>query len=169
MAKALLLFRSAPRCNTEGTSTSQIIFNRPNRDCIPAHRRSFAPEWQKSADTLEKRGRRSKQLQIEHFNKKTCALEPLNVGQHVLVQHPITKLWATPGVIVETGPNRHYLIKTPVGRIFRRYRRFLRRRIPVMPNQPGSPKQETPAPPPAVEQQQHTGQGQQPAQEPGQP
>ena len=131
LAKAILLFRNASRSG--GASPAQIIFNRPVRDCLPAHRRSFSPEWQQSADVLEKRARRSKDLQIEHYNKKTRPLEPLTIGQHVAIQHPDTKLWATPGVIVEVGPNRDYLVKTPSGRVFRRNRRFLRRRIPVMP------------------------------------
>ena len=162
LAKSILLFRNAPRLG--GASPAQIVFGRPVRDCIPAHRRSFAAEWQQAADVLEKRARRAKELQIEHFNKKAHPLQPFAVGQHVLIQHPTTKLWATPGVIVEVGPNRDYLIKTPAGRIFRRNRRFLRRRIPVMPTQRGPT---VPAPlPPAAEQQQQPDHPPDPAQQP---
>jgi hypothetical protein len=130
-AKSILLFRNAPRSG--GASPAQLIFNRPMRDCLPAHRRSFAPEWQKAADVLEKRARRSKELQIAHYNKHTRPLAPFVVGNHVLIQHPTSKLWCTPGVIVEVGHHRDYLIKTPAGRIFRRNRRFLRPRVPVFP------------------------------------
>ena len=103
------------------------------RDCLPAHRRSFAAEWQKDADVLEKRARRAKELRTEHYNRRAHPLPPLQVGNAVLIQHPISKCWSTPGVIVEVGPNRDYLVKTPAGRVFRRNRRFLRRRVPVMP------------------------------------
>jgi hypothetical protein len=130
-AKSILLFRNAPRSG--GASPAQLIFNRPMRDCLPAHRRSFAPEWQKAADVLEKRARRSKELQIAHYNKHTRPLAPFVIGNHVLIQHPTSKLWCTPGVIVEVGHHRDYLIKTPAGRIFRRNRRFLRPRVPVFP------------------------------------
>ena len=136
-AKSILLFRNAPRSG--GASPAQLVFNRPMRDCLPAHRRSFAPEWQKAADMLEKRARRTKDLQIAHYNKKAHPLAPFAVGNHVIIQHPVSKLWDTPGIIVEVGRHRDYLIKTPSGRILRRNRRFLLRRIPTFPTPAGMP------------------------------
>jgi hypothetical protein len=53
LAKAILLFRNAPRYG--GASQAQLVFNRPIRDSLSAHQRSFAPEWQRAADVLEKR------------------------------------------------------------------------------------------------------------------
>jgi hypothetical protein len=50
----------------------------------------------------------------------------------VLLQDPKTKRWFTPGIIVETGNHRDYLVKTPAGRLFRRNRRLIKR-VPVMP------------------------------------
>ena len=129
--RGLLLFRNTARSG--GQSPAQMVFQRPVRDCLPAHRRFFAAEWQKNANTLEKRIRRAKELRTEHFNRRAHPLPPFAVGNHVLIQHPITKRWETSGVIVEVGPNRDYLVKTPAGRIFRRNRRFLRRQIPIMP------------------------------------
>lgn len=151
-AKSILLFRNAPRSG--GASPAQLVFNRPVRDCLPAHRRSFAPEWQKAADTLEKRARRSKELQIAHYNKRTRPLAAFVVGNYVLIQHPVSKQWATPGIIVEVGRHRDYLIKTPAGRIFRRNRRFLCPRIPIFPGTGSAPTatpiqpEPAPAPPP---------------------
>ncbi|KZS19676.1 Uncharacterized protein APZ42_013836 [Daphnia magna] len=72
--KELLLFRNAPTAG--GASLSQIVFRRPTRDLIPAHRRSFAPEWQKAVGLLEKRARRAKDLQIHHFNRSGHPLPP---------------------------------------------------------------------------------------------
>jgi hypothetical protein len=129
--QSLLLFRNTT--TSGGRSPAQIVFNRPMRDCLPAHRRSFAAEWQKDADVLEKRARRAKELRTEHFNRRAHPLPPLQVGNAVLIQNPISKCWSTPGVITEVGPNRDYLVKTAAGRVFQRNRRFLRRRVPVMP------------------------------------
>lgn len=151
-AKSILIFRNAPRSG--GASPAQIVFNRPVRDCLPAHRRSFAPEWQRAADVLEKRARRSKELQVAHYNKKAHRLAPFVVGNHVIIQHPISKLWDTPGIVVEVGQHRDYLIKSPAGRIFRRNRRFLRRRIPTFPAPANPPPQViVPPPEPAQDQQ----------------
>ena len=130
-AKSILLFRNAPRSGA--ASPAQMVFGRPVRDCLPVHRRSFAPEWQKAADVLEKRACRAKELHVEHFNRNAHPLPPFQVGDHVVIQHPQTKCWATPGTVVEVGPNRDYLIKAVSGRLFRRNHRHLRKRVPVMP------------------------------------
>jgi hypothetical protein len=50
------------RVRSGGASPAQLVFNRPVRDCLSTHRRLFAPEWQKAADTRDKRARRSKEL-----------------------------------------------------------------------------------------------------------
>ena len=90
-----------------------MVFNRPVRDALIAHRRSFAPEWQQKADILEKRARRAKELQIEHYNRTAHPFQPFKVGNHMIVQHPISKQWATPAIVTEVGPNRDYIVKTP--------------------------------------------------------
>ena len=136
--KGLLLFRNAPIAG--GASPSQVVFNRPTRDAIPAHRRSFAPEWQKAAGILEKRALRARELQKQHYNRSTHPLPALHIGDSVVIQHHKSKRWSTPGVIVEVGAFRDYLIKTPAGRLFRRNRRFLRLRAPaVVPHSPSRP------------------------------
>jgi hypothetical protein len=123
-----------------------MVFNRPVRDCLPAHRRAFAPQWQKSAAQMEKTAMRARSLRTAHFNKTAHPLPPLAIGVQVIIQNSVTKRWSTPGVIVETGPFRDFLIKTPAGRLFRRNRRFLRRSYTSIarPQRPDSP-----VPPPA--------------------
>lgn len=111
-AKALLLFRNAPRLG--GASPSQLVFNRPVRDSLPVHHRAFAAEWQAAADVLEERAKRSKDLQVENYNRKAHDLAELEIGNHVLIQPPLTKQWDTHGIIIELGPNRDYSIKTAV-------------------------------------------------------
>ncbi|KAI9549792.1 hypothetical protein GHT06_006356 [Daphnia sinensis] len=151
-----------------------MFFNRPLRDALPAHRRSFAPEWQQKAYILEKRARRAKDIQIEHYNRTAHALQPFSIGDHVIVQHPISKCWATQKsaqiVIIssrncstpnlqmlgnsEIGPNRDYIVKTPAGRLFRQNHRMLRKRVPVMPGNstPGPYIQAAPNNPPPQEE-----------------
>ncbi|XP_046450181.1 uncharacterized protein LOC124198394 [Daphnia pulex] len=131
--------QSNGRAESEINTMKSLIYGSWTSGAFNAanHRRSFAPEWQKAANILEKRARRSKELQIARYNKKTRPLTPFVVGNQVLIQHPGSKLWDTPGVIVgrsvEVGKHRDYLIKTPAGRVFQRNRRFLRLRVPMFP------------------------------------
>jgi hypothetical protein len=53
--QSLVLFRNT--AISGGQSPAQIVFHRPMRDCLPAHRRSFAAEWQKDAEILKKTGK----------------------------------------------------------------------------------------------------------------
>lgn len=129
-----LLFRNAPLSG--GASPAELLFGRPVRDCLPAHRRLFKSEWRRDAVLLERRAQRSKDLRAEHFNRTAHPLITFHIADHVLIQHPDTKRWSTPGVIIEAGPNRDYLVKTAAGRVFRRNRRHLRKRVPVLPIHP---------------------------------
>ena len=134
-AKQRLLFRNAPRSG--GASPAQFVFGRPLRDCLPAHRISFAPEWQTPIEKLEQRTERVNERRAKRYSLSTRTLLPLQVGNSVLVQHPNTSRWSTSGKITEVGPNRDYLIMTSTS-VRRRNRRFLLRRIPVMPRETGT-------------------------------
>jgi hypothetical protein len=48
--------------------------------------------------------------------------------------------------VFEIGPHRDFLLKTPAGRLFRRKRRMLRKRIQVMPGTKSTPTPIPPAP-----------------------
>ena len=62
-AKGLLPFRKAPRSG--GASPAQLVLGRPLQDCLPAHRRSFAPEWQAPVEKLERRTERLKDPRMD--------------------------------------------------------------------------------------------------------
>lgn len=94
----------------------------------------FAPGWQRKNYVLEKILQRAKDKRIEHYNRTAHQLLPFNIDDHVLVEHPLSKCWATPEVIAEIEENQGFLVKAPAGRLFRRNRRFLRRRIPELPS-----------------------------------
>ena len=91
--KGLVLFWNAPRSG--GASPAQLVFGKPMRDCLPAHQRSYAPEWPQASDVLEERPQRRRTKTAEHYNRGTRKLSALEIGNHVLVQHPITKRWST--------------------------------------------------------------------------
>jgi hypothetical protein len=82
-AKSILYFRNAS-LQRKWCSIGQYVML-----CQPI-RRSFAPEWQQKAEQ-QKRARRAKELQIEHYNRTAHPLQPFKIGDHVIVQHPISK------------------------------------------------------------------------------
>jgi hypothetical protein len=67
------------------------------------------------------------------YNLSAHHLPTLPLGAHVLIQHHSTKRWDTPAVVVEAGVNRDYIVKTALGRLYRRNRRLLRQRVVAMP------------------------------------
>ena len=131
MAKALILYRNALRLGLQ--SPAQLVSNRPVRDGLPAYRRSYAPEWQRDFREIEERSIKAQKKITIHYNRDDNDLPQLAIGEHVLLQDPKTTIWFTPRIIVETGNHRDYLVKTPTGRLFRRNRRLIRKRVPVMP------------------------------------
>ena len=101
-------------------------------------------EWQQEA-------RRAKNIQVQRYNKMMKTLPPFQVGNDVLIQHPKSTRWATLSVIVKIGSIRgDYLMENDSGRMFRRKRRFLRRKISVLQgNRTSSPEATAIAPTPA--------------------
>ena len=135
MAQALLLFRNAPRCGG-GASPAEAVFGHPIRDTLPAHPRSFTKQWQRPGDELKERTEAARERSAAFYNRTAHPLAELSVGDHVLIQDPTSGQWLTAGMVTEAGPNRDYLIQTTNGKVFRRNRRHLLRRVPAMPIQP---------------------------------
>ena len=52
LPRALLQYRNTP-CRKDGLSPAQKLFGHPVQDTLPAHRRSFAPEWQRSSQEAD--------------------------------------------------------------------------------------------------------------------
>ena len=132
LAKGLLLYCNTPRYN--GASPAQLLFGRPIRDLLPAHRRSFEAEWQKSADELERQSAEVKQRVESAFDARSKTQVPLTVGDRVAIQDAQSKKWNRYGVIVEIGRYRDYWTRLASGRVLRRNRRFLRKRLLNLPN-----------------------------------
>ncbi|ESO93653.1 hypothetical protein LOTGIDRAFT_153103 [Lottia gigantea] len=128
---ALLQFKNTPKA--DGTSPAVKVFGHPLRDNMPAHRRSFAPEWQKIiADADEKSSIHSNEVE-KRYNKTAQPLLSLSVGNKVVFQNDRTKRWTINRSIIKIGNHRDYFIATDGGRVLRRTRKFLRRRYPLVP------------------------------------
>ena len=130
LSPALLQYRNTPS-RKDGMSPAQKLFGHPVQDSLPAHRRSFMAEWQKSSDTVDKALSSNQAKSEAYYNQQAHDLPDLQVDNHVAIQDPDSKLWDVYGVVTAIGPYRRYFVKTQSGRDFVRNRRFLRKRIAV--------------------------------------
>ena len=48
----------------------------------------------------------------QYYNQKAHHLKNIDVGSHVAIQNPETKLWDICGIVSEIGPHRKYYIRT---------------------------------------------------------
>ena len=55
----------------------------------------------------------------------------LQIGNHVAIQNPTSKMWDIYGVITAIGPFRQYFVKPKSGRVLIQNHRFLRKRSPL--------------------------------------
>ena len=130
LCKALLQYRNTPS-RKDGLSPAQKLYGRPVQDTLPAHHRSFAPEWQRSIEEAEKQAFTTRETTREYYNATASPLPEIQVGSNVAVQNPRTKLWDTYGVVTAIRPHRKYHVKTKNGTMLIRNRHFLRRRVPA--------------------------------------
>ena len=130
--RALLQYRNTPS-RRDGQSPAQKLYGHPIQDTLPAHRRSFAPEWQRhSLDTEE-----SLKISEEYYDQHAHKLPDLHVGSHVAIQNTSSKLWDIYGIITAIATHRRYFVRTQSGNILVRNRRFLRKRIATSVHAPG--------------------------------
>ena len=135
VARAVLQYRNTPLPGI-GLSPAQILFHRNLRDTLPCHPSHFQlhKEWVVSRKQLESKVLLSEEKLAEKYNASAHSLQPLSVGDHVLMYNLRTGKkgkWDSAGVIVEALPFRQYRIKVNVsGRVVLRNRRFLRKTKP---------------------------------------
>ena len=135
--RGLLELRNCPQ--PDGRSPAQVVLGHPLRSCIPAHHRSFAPEWQSSAAQCDRKKADIRRKTEETYNRSAALLPPLMIADEVRVQDPLSKRWDRIGVVVGIGRHRDYHIKMPSGRVYWRNRRFLRLLHPCNSGDLGSP------------------------------
>ena len=122
--RGLLEIRHTPR--PDGRSPAQILYGKPLRSCVPAHAKSFAPEWQKSAEECDRKAAVMTQAAIKRYNTHSKPLPPVQLGTFVRIQDPASKRWEKVGTVMDQGQTRDYLVKTAAGGVLWRNRRFLR-------------------------------------------
>ncbi|XP_054259470.1 uncharacterized protein K02A2.6-like [Macrosteles quadrilineatus] len=120
---ALLEWRNTPLADL-GASPVQLLMSRSTKTRLPVTEMKLNPKIHIGVtDKLKEKQEKYK----KHYDKGTHALDPLKVGQKVLIQkRPDMKAepW-TPGVIVTVDGLRTYIVAIE-GRLFRRNRRFIR-------------------------------------------
>ena len=99
------------------------------QDTLPAHCRSFAPEWQRSTIEVEQTAVNTLE---SHYNAHAQHLPDIKLGANVALQNPRTKLWEIYGRVVNISLYRRYSVKTQSGHILVCNRRFLRHRTPAL-------------------------------------
>jgi hypothetical protein len=130
LVRALLQYRNTPS-RKDGMSPALKLYGRPIQDTLPAHRRSFSIEWQKTNEEVEKCTSENSEKAEEYYNRHAHTLPDINVGSNVAIHNGDTKQWDIYGLVVHIGPYRRFYVKLPSGRILVRNRRFLRRRVPL--------------------------------------
>ena len=146
LARALLQYRNTP-ARRDGLSPAQKLFGQPIQDLLPAHRRAFAPQWQKSAEEAERRALSHSNKIEQYYNQHARELPEIRIGSKVAVQNNTTKRWDTYGMVTAIGPYRRYYVKTASGQVLVRNRRYLRRRIPIVPPDTTSTEHQNPTHP----------------------
>jgi len=152
LSRSLLLYRNTPS-RKDGLSPAQKLLGQPVQDHLPAHRRSFAPEWQQSSTDTDQKADNTQQMEQMYYDQHAKELTKLHIGNRVAVQNPISKMWDIYGTVVALGPHRRYFVKTHSGRVLVRNRRFLRKRNPVSVPGGTQPPPATPlAAPPMIQE-----------------
>ncbi len=159
LARSLLQYRNTP-CRRDCLSPAQKLYGHPVQDSLPAHRRSFAPEWQRPVDT--ERAEEVLQKAKSFYDQHAHPLPDLAPGAHVAIQNPTSRVWDIYGMVTAVSPHRRYFIRTQSGQVLVRNRRFIRKRTalsvyaPAVPTAafpiPLQPLEPPPAPDPAPSQ-----------------
>jgi len=94
-------------CNTpsrkDGRSPAQKLYGHPIQDTLPAHSKSFAPEWQHSTTDAMDQANSTLETAKQYYNSASHLLPEIGVGTNLAVQDPHTKLWDTYGIVTALG------------------------------------------------------------------
>ena len=128
VACAVLQYHNTPLQNGS-MSPAQLLFGRALADFLPVNPEMYRlhPYW--SEQTQQSQSSRSLHLQksATHYNFGTRELRPLETGQSVVIQNPVTKRWDRYGTITQALPHRKYQLRLrDTGNITSRNRRFLK-------------------------------------------
>ena len=128
LCRALLQYHNMPSCK-DRLSPAQKLFSHPIQDTLPAHRCSFALEWQKGTQEAEQQVTETLEQSKTFYNIHAHSLPDICIGSPVALQGQQTKLWDVYGTVVAIGPYLWYYVKTHSGHVLVCNRRFLQHRI----------------------------------------
>ena len=128
LCRALLQYRNT-LSRKDGLSPAQKLYGHPIQDILPAHSRSFSPEWQHSTAEATDHANTTLENNRQYYNSSAHPLPEIKVGTNVAVQDPQTKWWDTYGIVTAIGPQHQYHIKTQKEGTLIRNRRFICRRV----------------------------------------
>ncbi len=120
---ALLDTRSTP-IDSKLNSPAELLYQRPLRTTIPGNIKNTDPTSQEIRDHQEEKINKMK----DYHDKKARTLAGLYVGQNIAWYDRRRELWL-PAVIIKCLDNDDYLIKTPMGAIYRKTRQHLKERF----------------------------------------
>ena len=102
LCTALLQYRNTPS-SRDGLSPAQKLFGCPVQDTLPAHPKSFDPQWQTNLDRATEKAEHIQRAAECYYNRQAHSLPEIHVGSQVVLQDPRTRLWHTYGVVIRMG------------------------------------------------------------------
>ena len=84
---SLLQYRNTPS-RKDGLSPAQKLFGHPVQDIVPAHQRSFLPQWQQTTQEAAQQAEDTSKLSAAYYNIHAHNLPDIHVGSHVAVKNP---------------------------------------------------------------------------------
>ena len=133
----LMVYRDTPIAAT-GCSPSQLMLGRHIRTTLPVLSGTLEPNWP-DRETVLLKDLATKESYTEHYNRRhgVRSLEPLQLGERVVIKNDNQKGWNQPGVISGAADTpRSYVVQTETGTT-RRNRRNLQ---PAVPTPRATPK-----------------------------
>ena len=130
----IIELRNTPR--EDGLSPAERLFGHPLRSLVPAHWKSFDPQWQTKSDEADYRRLRSAAKAKEYYDRSAQVRHPLSVGDTVLVHDYKSQRWNLIAEVIERdNRTRRYRVKFPSGRTWWRNAKFLRRLNATLPSE----------------------------------
>ena len=85
LCQALLPYRNT-LSRRDGLSPAQKLYGHPVQDTLPAHRRSFASEWQQCAEQTDSLAEASQKRVTRYYNRMAHSLPDLIVGPYDILE-----------------------------------------------------------------------------------
>ena len=142
--EGLLEWLNTPKAH--GLSPAEILYGHSIRSIVPATLQSYANSWKEKLKMWDETISTLREKEMKRYNEKAKPLKPLQIGQNVRLQDPVTKKWDRFGNIVGIGKNRDYHVRLPSGRVFWRNRRFVRPAVIEEPEEDNTKVDEDSAP-----------------------